>query len=182
MHPLSQTVTTSTWLNTSAISRLRMQHKQQEWGQHPQSPPLQLGLAATQSQLPWLDASTVSLAQNPTSASRTRKTSSVSPSPTQSHSYSSSTSTCTWLKQLAWPFISSASNANSPALSTRSVNQVNFHHCHRYVFNSSILSSSPLFVHVHPNFILRPGLIVPHHYCNYNIVQLILHTIFLSKA
>src|SRR5260370_40065131 len=143
-----------------------MQHKQQEQGQHPQSPPLQLGLPATPSQLPWLDASTVSLAQNPTSATRTRKTSSVGPSPTRSCSYSSSTST--WLKQLAWPLISSTSNANSPALSTRSVNQVNFHHCHGYVFNSSVLSSSPLFVHVHPNFILQPGLIV--------------HTIFLSKA
>ena len=118
-------MTTSTWLNTSAISQLRMQHKQQEQGQHPQSPPLQLSLAATQSQLPWLDASTVSLAQNPTSTTRTRKTSSVSPSPTWSHSYSSSTST--WLKQLAWLLISSASNANSPALLTRSVNWVNFH-------------------------------------------------------
>src|SRR5260370_31674293 len=109
MHPLSQTVTTSAWLNT-AISQLRMQHKQQEQEQHPQSPPLQLSLAVTQSQLPWLD-STVSLAQNPTSATRTRKTSSVGPSPTWSHSYSSSTSM--WLKQLAWLLISSASNANS---------------------------------------------------------------------
>src|SRR5260370_19008160 len=125
MHPLSQTMTTSTWLNTSAISQLRMQHKQQEQGQHPQSPPLQLDLAATQSQLPWLDASAVSLAQNPTSATRTRKASSVSPSPTRSCSYSGSTST--WLKQLAWLLISSASKANSPALLTRSVNQVSFH-------------------------------------------------------
>jgi len=74
-------MTTSTWLNTSGISWLRMQHKQQEQEQHPQSPPLQLSLTATQPQLPWLDASTVSLAQNPTSATRTRTTSSVGPLP-----------------------------------------------------------------------------------------------------